>query len=172
MKKVLLIGGIVLVVIGLLWLGFSSRGSSGSHGQGDQTPAPPIKWEGTMGVATDNVMVTYDGRSVHCYVDGLMTPGHFMVRVSNYAEMGLQCDLAVQRGAAEGYQAGDPSWLVAPEVIPVVEPNKTDSIPVKVNLPAKTPDGKYVLTLQVSKGSQSFSCPVLFDVKHNRMSGT
>jgi len=161
LKKVAVIGAIVLVAVGLLWLGFSGGGSGGKTD--DKTP-PEVKWEGTMSTSTDNVLVTYDGRAIRCVANETMYSRHFVVVVTNYADMSLTCDVNVREAAPEGCYPGDVSWLkVAPT--PAIPSQKSASIPILVKLPTTVSDGKYALEVVISKGSQSLTFPVVFDVK-------
>jgi len=161
LKKVAVIGAIVLVAVGLLWLGFSGGGSGGKTD--DKTPTE-VRWMGTMSVSTDNVLVTYDGRTVRCTANEITAPSHFIIRVTNYADQSLTCDVVVEEANLGGYYAGDVSWLQLP-VIPTIAPQKTGSIPIGVDLPAHLLAGQYALEIIVSKGSQVFTCPVMFNVK-------
>lgn len=167
MKKIIVIGAIVLVVVGLLWLGFSGGDSGGDNGVTDNKPPSESKWVGTMSVSTDNVLVVYDGRSVRCTANEVTTPSHFMVRVTNYADQSLTCDVVVRETNLLGSHTGDVSWLRLP-AIPTVAPQKAGSIPIGVDLPANLPDGQYTLEIVVSKASQVFTCPVVFSVDREK----
>lgn len=168
MKKVLVIGAIVLVVVGLLWLGFSGGGSDNSDNKTGNKPPPEVKWKGTMVLTTDNAVVTFNGRAAHCEANEVGATGHFLLQVTNYADQGLVCDVLVKEGDVAGYFPGDPDWLQYPSAIPTVAPQKAGSIPVRVIVPADTPDGKYALEVQVSKDTQVFTCPVLITVNKNK----
>ena len=160
-KKAAIVGGIVIVVIAILWLALAGGGGDGAT---DNKTPPEVEWEGTMSTSTDNVLVTYDGRAVRCIANETIYPRHFVVVVTNYADMSLTCDVFVREAAPEGCYPGEVSWLkIAP--IPVIPSQKSASIPILVKLPTAVRDGKYALEVVISKGSQSLTFPVVFDVE-------
>jgi hypothetical protein len=160
-KKVAIVGGILIVVLFILWLALSGGGGDGTT---DNKTPPEVKWEGTMATSTDNVLVTYNGRVVRCMANETMYPRHFVVVVTNYADMSLTCDVNVREAAPEGCYPGEVSWLkIAPT--PAILAQKSGSIPIMVKLPTTVRDGKYALEVVISKGDQSLTFPVIFDVK-------
>jgi hypothetical protein len=166
-KKVAVIGVIVLVAVGLLWLGFSGGNSDSSDNKTGNKPPPEVKWKGTMVLTTDNAVVTFNGRAAHCEANEVGATGHFLLQVTNYADQELVCEVLVKEGDVAGYFPGETSWLRLPP-IPTLAPQKAGSIPVRVVVPTNTPDGKYALEVQVSKDAQVFTCPVLITVNKNK----
>jgi hypothetical protein len=147
--------------VGLLWLGFSEGGKTG-NGK-DLTPAE-VKWTGTMNLVTENISVVFDGKSARCTADNNLTPGHFVMRVTNYSDQPLVCAVAFRDFVLGGYVPADEKWLVAPVTVPAIEPQKTGSINIRVEMPRDVPDGKYILQVEVSKNGQVGRCPVYFNV--------
>lgn len=167
--KYAVIGCVALIVLGLLWLGFSG---GGKPGDGKDAIPPKVKWTGTMNLVTENVSITFDGKSARCTADGNLTPGHFVMRVTNYADQPLVCIVAFRHLVLEGYAPADENWLVAPVTMPVIEPQKTGNISIRVQIPRTVPDGKYMLEVEVSKNGQVGRCPVYFDVVRHEVVST
>ncbi len=160
MKTMGIIGGVVLVVIGLLWLGFSGAGGGGD---GEPKPEPVPPWDGVMAVSTGVVTVKYDGRSVRCLANDVSSPQHFSIFVANYGDEPLVCDVQVVEEDIGASHKGDAAWLQMPE-IPVIPAQRAGGIPIRVNLPQNLPDGQYSLKVVVSKNTQAIEVPVMFEI--------
>ena len=160
LKAVGVVGLMAMVVIGLLWLGFSASGGEKDEGL---KPAPEAPWNGTMATSTENVQVMYDGKATRCLANSVVTPGHFVVYVTNYADQSLVCSMSVVEAPIAGAKAGASSWLKLPP-LPTVSAQKTGRIGVRVELPEGVPDGQYSLRLMITKNAQVVEVPVYFSV--------